>query len=160
MKMSNLISRHLGFFPKGLAYHFGSKFFFFKLYIWSNVTWKWCLLIFLSEIKVTLTKYEHIRFKQPPSWIFWKGVSLWFWVKTLNFFQVCKCSNWPWKWCLVMFLSEIKVSLTIYEYIKFAQLPSWIFSKAVSLWFFGQNFKFPLRWYVLKLDLEIMFADV
>ena len=26
MKMSNLISRHLGFFPKGLAYDFGSKF--------------------------------------------------------------------------------------------------------------------------------------
>ena len=26
IKMSNLISRHFGFFPKGLAYDFGSKF--------------------------------------------------------------------------------------------------------------------------------------
>ena len=26
MKMSNLISRHLGFFPKGLACDFGTKF--------------------------------------------------------------------------------------------------------------------------------------
>ena len=38
MKMSNLISRHLGFWVENSNV--------FKVCIWSNWTWKWCLLMF------------------------------------------------------------------------------------------------------------------
>ena len=47
MKMSNLISRHLGFFSKGVSLWFWIEISnVFKVCIWSNWTWKWCLLMF------------------------------------------------------------------------------------------------------------------
>ena len=47
MKMSNLISRHLGFFSKGVSLWFWIEIWnVFKVCIWSNWTWKWCLVMF------------------------------------------------------------------------------------------------------------------
>ena len=42
--------------------------------------------------------------------------------------------------------------LTIYGYVKFGQLPSWIF-------FQSQNFKFLVTFSVVKMDLEMMSGD-
>ena len=49
MNMSNLISRHLGFFPKGLAYDFGSKFQISSEFLYSQIgprnhVW-WCFRV-------------------------------------------------------------------------------------------------------------------
>ena len=49
--------------------------------------------MFEADIKVNLTIYGYVEFAQPPSWIFSKGVSLRFWVKISNFFQLCKWCN-------------------------------------------------------------------
>ena len=47
MRMSNFISRHLGFFSKGVSLWFWIEISnVFKVCIWSNWTWKWCLVMF------------------------------------------------------------------------------------------------------------------
>ena len=47
MRRSNFISRHLGFFSKGVSLWFRIEISnVFKVCIWSNWTWKWCLVIF------------------------------------------------------------------------------------------------------------------
>ena len=72
MRMSNLISRHLGFFSKGLAYDFGSKYQISLKFVYSQFEPKnnscWCLRVKL----VILTIYEDVKFDQPPSWIFFQ----------------------------------------------------------------------------------------
>ena len=37
MKVSKLVSRHLGFFPKGLAYDLGSKFQVFLKFVYAQI---------------------------------------------------------------------------------------------------------------------------
>ena len=37
MKVSNLVTRHLGFFSKGLAYDFGSKFQVFLKFVYTQI---------------------------------------------------------------------------------------------------------------------------
>ena len=104
MRMSNLISRHLEFFPKGLAYDFGSKYQIPLKFVYSQFEPKnnicWCLRVklkwFWRYLKMSNLISRHLGF-------FSKGVSLWFWIEISNVFKVCIWSNWTWKWCLVMF---------------------------------------------------------
>ena len=53
MNMSNLISRHLGFFPKGLAYDFGSKFQISSEFLYSEIGPRnhvcWCFRVKLKR---------------------------------------------------------------------------------------------------------------
>ena len=98
MKISNLISRHLGFFSKGLAYDFGWKFQISWQFVNGQIdpgnnVW-WCFKVisewFWPYMSTSNLRSRHLGF-------FVKGVSLWFWVKISNFLTVCKWSNWPWK---------------------------------------------------------------
>ena len=103
-KMSNLCSRHLGFFPIGLVYEFGSKFQISLKFVYSQIEPKnnicWCLRVkltwFWRYMKMSNLISRHLGF-------FSKGVSLWFWIEISNVFKVCIWSNWTWKWCLLMF---------------------------------------------------------
>ena len=104
MNISNLIGRHLGFFPKGLAYDFGSKFQISSELLYSQIgPWNhvwWCFRVklkwFWRYMRMSDLISRHLGF-------FSKGVSLWFWVKISNFFKLCIWSDWTWKWCLLMF---------------------------------------------------------
>ena len=53
MNMSDLISRHLGFFPKGLAYDFGSKFQISSEFLYSQIGLRnhvcWCFRVKLKR---------------------------------------------------------------------------------------------------------------
>ena len=89
MKVPNLVSRHLGFFPKGLAYDLGSKFQVFLKFVYAQIGPREDMWMFQSEIKVIVTIYEDVKFDQSPSWIFSNGVTLWIWDKISNFFKVC-----------------------------------------------------------------------
>ena len=146
-KMSNLCSRHLGFFPIGLVYEFGSKFQFSLNFVYGqiepgndvcwcfNATSKWfwqnmnvsnfisghfgfvlkgVSYDFGSKIQISSEfLYSQIRprnhvwlcFRVKLKWLwrylrisyfisrhlgyFSKGVRLWLWVKTSNFFKLC-----------------------------------------------------------------------
>ena len=61
----------LDFFPKGLAYDFGSKFQISFNFVYSQIEPKnKILLMFKSKIYVILTIYDDVKFDQPQSWIF------------------------------------------------------------------------------------------
>ena len=69
---------------KGIGFGFGFGFttpFGWLVYL----LWFW---FYDSQVKTAL--YEYIKFAQLPSWNFSKAVGLWFLVKILNFFKVCK----------------------------------------------------------------------
>ena len=88
-KMSNLCSRHLGFFPIGLVYEFGSKFQISLNFVYGQIEPGndvcWCFNVkskwFWQNMNVSNFISGHFGF-------FLKGVSLWFWVKISNFFRI------------------------------------------------------------------------
>ena len=101
---------------KGLTHDLGSKFQISSLFVYRiNWSWKWCLVMFESFRRVMMTIDGCFKLGWRPSWIFSKGVSLWFWVKLLNFFFACVSLNWSWKWCLVIFVDDARVIMAIYE---------------------------------------------
>ena len=90
MNMSILISRHLGFFLKGLACDFGTKFQISLEFLYSQIGPRnhfcWC-----SRAK-SKWSWRYMRMSNLISrhlGLFSKGVSLWFWVEISNFFKVC-----------------------------------------------------------------------
>ena len=78
----------LDFFPKGLAYDFGSKFKISFKFVYSQIELKnnicWCLRVklrwFWRYMKMSNLISRHLGF-------FSKGVSLWFWVKNFKFLE-------------------------------------------------------------------------
>ena len=88
-KKSNLCSRHLGFFPIGLVYEFGSKFWDSLNFVYGQIEPGndvcWCFNVkskwFWQNMNVSNFISGHIGFCL-------KGVSLWFWVKISNFFRI------------------------------------------------------------------------
>ena len=59
MKISNLSSRHLGLFSRGLAYDFGFKFQISSKFVNGEIDPEnYVLAMFSSEIKVILTIFE------------------------------------------------------------------------------------------------------
>ena len=104
VKMWNFSTRHLGFFPKGLAYDFGSNFSIFSKCMCgqngrgSDVWWRWRLLT-----RSWWLYLEMINLASGYVSLFSKGESLRFWVKISSFFKLCIWSNVTWKWCLLMF---------------------------------------------------------
>ena len=94
----------LDFFPKELAYDFGSKYQISFKFVYRQFEPKnnicWCLTVklkwFWRYMKMSNLIIRHLGF-------FSKGVSLWFSIEISNVFKVCIWSNWTWKWCLVMF---------------------------------------------------------
>ena len=88
-KMSNLCSRHLGFFPIGFVYEFGSKFQISLNFVYGQIEPGndvcWCFNVkskwFWQNMNVWNLIRRHFGF-------FLKGVSLWFWVKISNFFRI------------------------------------------------------------------------
>ena len=90
MKMSNLISRHLGFFLKGLACDFGTKFQISSEFLYSQIGPRnhfcWC-----PRVK-SKWSWRYMRMSNLISChlgFFSKEVSLWFCVEISNFFKVC-----------------------------------------------------------------------
>ena len=79
----------LDFFPKGLAYDFGSKFQISFKFVYSQIEPKnnicWCLRVkltwFWRYMKMSNLISRHLGF-------FLKEVSLWFWVKISNLLKV------------------------------------------------------------------------
>ena len=92
LEMSNCDGRHLGFFPKGLPYDFGSKFQINCNFVCGqnglgNDVW-WCFWIVASSsrpyMEMSNCDGRHLGF-------FLKGLAYDF------------GSKWTWKWCLLMF---------------------------------------------------------
>ena len=102
-KISDVSSRHLEFFPKRLAYDFGSKFWTSSKCAYSQIGQRnivcWCFRVksksFWQIMKRSSLRSRHLEF-------FPKGLTYDFGL-TFQISSVCKWSDWPSKWCLVMF---------------------------------------------------------
>ena len=145
MKMSNLISRHLEFFPEGLAYDLGSKF---------QISWNFVYGQMWPENDVCWC----FRVKSKLFWQKKRRYQMWA-ATILNFFQ----RGYP------MILGQNFERLQSVHIVKldkeilFVDVLEWNQSHSSSIVNFfqkSQNFKCLQSVHIVKLNKEILFVDV